>query len=249
MKRGIIDLKALFYLLSAVLCLVSDTLGLSVVSQRQYRRIERVGNRVWGVRGLLSLSKGTERCSTAGHSMRLGMAQFGDSLDGSAGGANGSEDNLLAKGGPIDLLYDGECPICMMEVEFLKKRDVNRRIRFTNLQDPSYNPADHGNVTFEDGMRKLRAVMPDGRVVIGVEVFRQTYKAIGLGWIFELTSLPVIGKVADNLYDVWAANRLRLTGKGDLADILVARAKETRGLEPIEDCEEECGLDFEELEE
>jgi hypothetical protein len=44
-----------------------------------------------------------------------------------------------------------------------------------------------------DGMRKIRAVLPDGNVITGVEVFRQVYRAIGLGWVFELTSMPVIG--------------------------------------------------------
>ena len=36
----------------------------------------------------------------------------------------------------------------MMEVSFLQKRDINDRIRFTDLSDPSYNPAEHGNVQF-----------------------------------------------------------------------------------------------------
>jgi hypothetical protein len=70
----------------------------------------------------------------------------------------------------IDLLYDSECPICQMEVDFLKKRDVNNRIRFTDLSSSDYNPADHGNVRFEDGMRKIRAVLPGNKVVTGVEV-------------------------------------------------------------------------------
>ena len=67
----------------------------------------------------------------------------------------------------IDLLYDSECPICQMEVDFLKKRDTNNRIRYTDLSDPSYNPKEHANIRFEDGMRKIRAVLPDGKVVTG----------------------------------------------------------------------------------
>ena len=247
MVRGIIHLKE-FCLVGAVLCWVSVALGFTTLRQPQHRQVLCVDNRVCGEKRLNSLCRAAQRCPTVGQTKRVGMSQLRASIDGQSGDASESKDLFRTNGGSIDLLYDGECPICMMEVEFLKKRDIKRRIRFTNLQDPTYNPAEHGNVTFEDGMRKLRAVMPDGRVVKGVEVFRQTYKAIGLGWIFELTNLPVIGNVADNLYDVWAENRLRLTGKGDLADILVARAKELREKEPIdEDCEEECGLDFEEL--
>ena len=121
------------------------------------------------------------------------------------------QDNVFTND-KIDLLYDSECPICQMEVDFLKKRDINNRIKFTDLSSPDYKPSEHGNVKFVDGMRKIRAVLPDKRVVTGVEVFRQTYQAIGLGWIFALTNLPVIGEAADMLYDVWAENRLRITG-------------------------------------
>ena len=143
----------------------------------------------------------------------------------------------------INLLYDSHCPICMMEVEFLRKRDLNERIRFTDLQSPDYNPKDHGGVKFEDGMRKIRAILPGDRIVTGIEVFRETYKAIGLGWMFALTSFPIIGNMADALYDVWAENRLRLTGRGDLADILKDRSDKLKEAEPI-DCEEECALYF-----
>ena len=65
--------------------------------------------------------------------------------------------------GQIDLLYDGHCPICKTEVLFLKKWDVEGRIRFTDISLPSYDPSQHGGVTFEDGMSKLRAGEGGGR--------------------------------------------------------------------------------------
>lgn len=154
--------------------------------------------------------------------------------------------NAVSEEDKIDLLYDSDCPICAMEVEFLKKRDFYNRIRFTDLSSPDYNPSDHGNVQFADGMRKIRAVLPDKTVVTGVEVFRQTYKAIGLGWIFDITKLPLIGKAADALYDLWAENRLRITGRGDLADILRERAEKLRDADPAECDTDACDLDFEE---
>ena len=77
----------------------------------------------------------------------------------------------------IDLLYDSECPLCAMEVEFLKKRDYENKIRFTDLSSLDYNPSEHGNVKFSDGMRKIRAILPDtNEVVTGVEVFRHVYR-------------------------------------------------------------------------
>jgi predicted DCC family thiol-disulfide oxidoreductase YuxK len=90
--------------------------------------------------------------------------------------------------------------------------------------------------------------LPNGNVVVGVEVFRQTYEAIGLGWVFGLTNLPVIGGIADRVYDVWAENRLRWTGRPDLADTLAGRAKMLREAEDIDGCDSDgCGLDFGDL--
>jgi predicted DCC family thiol-disulfide oxidoreductase YuxK len=144
----------------------------------------------------------------------------------------------------IDLLYDSECPICQMEVDFLKKRDIENRIRFTDLSAPNYDPKLHGNVQFADGMRKIRAILPDKTVVTGVEVFRQTYKTIGLGWIFEITNLPIIGQAADMIYDIWAENRLRLTGRGDLADVLKEKSVELREKDVAECDDDGCAIDF-----
>jgi predicted DCC family thiol-disulfide oxidoreductase YuxK len=144
----------------------------------------------------------------------------------------------------IDLLFDSECPICAMEVEFLKKRDINHRIRFTDLSSPDYDPSDHGNVQFAEGMRKIRAVLPDKTVVSGVEVFRKTYEAIGLGWIFAITKVPLIGEFADNLYDIWAENRLRITGRGDLADVLKDRSQKLKEMDKIDECGETCDIVF-----
>ena len=136
-----------------------------------------------------------------------------------------------------------------MEVNFLQKRDINDRIMFTDLSSPSYEPADHGNVQFADGMKKLRAVLPDGRVVVGVEVFRKTYEAIGLGWLFALTNVPIIHEIADVLYDIWAENRLRITGRPELAEQLKARAATLAATEPVSCDAEGCGIDFGDLEE
>jgi predicted DCC family thiol-disulfide oxidoreductase YuxK len=41
----------------------------------------------------------------------------------------------------IKLLYDGECPLCLREVNFLQKRDAGRElIAFVDISDLNYNP-------------------------------------------------------------------------------------------------------------
>ena len=134
----------------------------------------------------------------------------------------------------IELLYDSECPLCMREVNFLKKRDAGRGlVAFVDIADASYTPAAHGGVDFETAMGRIHAVLPDGTVIKNVEVFRRVYEILGMGWIYAVTKLPVIGAVVDRLYEIWADWRLALTGRPDLATIVSDRQQrigcETQG--------------------
>jgi predicted DCC family thiol-disulfide oxidoreductase YuxK len=124
----------------------------------------------------------------------------------------------------IKLLYDGECPLCLREVNFLRRRDAGRgRVVFVDVADPAYNPVDHGNIDFETAMGRIHALLPDGTVLKNVEVFRRIYEVIGLGWVYALTKLPLIGAAADWLYGLWADRRLALTGRPDLATLVAQR--------------------------
>ncbi len=126
----------------------------------------------------------------------------------------------------IKLLYDGECPLCVREVNFLRKRDAGRgKVAFVDIADDDYTPEAHGGVDFETAMGRIHAVLPDGTVIKNVEVFRRVYEILGMGWIYAATKLPVIGWIVDILYEIWADWRLALTGRPDLATIISDRQK------------------------
>ncbi|MBD1880995.1 DUF393 domain-containing protein [Coleofasciculus sp. FACHB-T130] len=134
----------------------------------------------------------------------------------------------------IELLYDGECPLCVREVNFLRRRDAGRGlVAFVDIAGDRYTPEAHGGVDFETAMGRIHAVLPDGTVVKNVEVFRRVYEILGMGWIYAVTKLPIIGSIADTLYEIWADWRLALTGRPDLAMIVSKRQKhiecETQG--------------------
>ena len=134
----------------------------------------------------------------------------------------------------IELLYDGECPLCLREVNFLKRRDAGRGlVAFVDIAGDRYIPEAHGGVDFETAMGRIHAVLPDGTVIKNVEVFRRVYEILGMGWIYSVTKLPIIGSIVDWLYGIWADWRLALTGRPDLATIVSDRQKriecETQG--------------------
>lgn len=121
----------------------------------------------------------------------------------------------------IKLLYDGECPLCMREVNFLRKRDAGRGlVMFVDIADDNYTPEAHGGVDFETAMGRIHAVLPDGTLIKNVEVFRRVYEILGMGWIYAATKWPIISPIVDTLYRIWADWRLPLTGRANLATIV-----------------------------
>jgi len=124
----------------------------------------------------------------------------------------------------IKLLYDGACPLCLREVNFLTRRDAGRgRIVFVDIADPNYQPQANGGIDFETAMGRIHAVLPDGTIVKNVEVFRRIYEILDIGWVYAITKLPLVGAIADHLYGFWADRRLWLTRRPDLATLAAAR--------------------------
>ena len=66
----------------------------------------------------------------------------------------------------VNLLYDGDCPLCLREVNFLRKKDAGRGIvKFTDIADLNYSAEENGGVDFETAMGRIHAVLADGTVV------------------------------------------------------------------------------------
>ena len=124
----------------------------------------------------------------------------------------------------IKLLYDGECPLCVREVNFLQKKDAGRGIiNFVDIADENYDPQQNAGIDFETAMGRIHAITNEGKVIRNVEVFRRVYEALGMGWIYAVTKLPVLGAIADLLYNIWADWRLKLTGRPDLETIVAQK--------------------------
>jgi predicted DCC family thiol-disulfide oxidoreductase YuxK len=129
-----------------------------------------------------------------------------------------------ASGWKIKLLYDGDCPLCMREVAFLRRRDAGRGlIAFVDIADPDYDAATNAGIDFVTAMREIHAITADGQVIRGVEVFRQVYAVLGLGWVYGWTRLPGIRRLANWLYRLWAERRLALTGRPDVLTLAAQR--------------------------
>lgn len=116
----------------------------------------------------------------------------------------------FSDGREIEVLYDGDCPLCDREVKMLRRWDRKRRIRFTNIAAAEFEAGDYG-LTQEELMVEIHARLPDGAWSRGFEVFRRIYSALGWGPAVSLTRLPVVSNLLDGAYRSFARNRLRMT--------------------------------------
>jgi predicted DCC family thiol-disulfide oxidoreductase YuxK len=122
------------------------------------------------------------------------------------------QDERFGDGKEIEVLYDGDCPLCDREVRMLRRMDRKQRIRFTNIAAAEFEAGDYG-LTQDAVMAEIHARLPDGSWIRGVEVFRRIYSALGWGPVVRLTRLPVVSNLLDGAYRLFTRNRLRMTGR------------------------------------
>lgn len=116
---------------------------------------------------------------------------------------------------PVELrvLFDAECPLCAREGNLLLRLDKGRgQIELEDISAADFDPSLYG-LTHADCEAKLHAALPDGRVVVGVEVLTRAYAAVGLGWMVAPAKWPGIRWVLDRAYLWFAQNRLKWTGR------------------------------------
>ena len=125
----------------------------------------------------------------------------------------------------VRVLFDGDCPLCVREVNFLRAKDDGRgKLDLVDIASETYDPAANRGVDFETAMSTIHGITADGEVITGIPVFARAYEAVGLGWMYKFTEVPALARAAAALYDFWADKRLAVTGRPDMREVMRARA-------------------------
>lgn len=129
---------------------------------------------------------------------------------------------------PITIFHDGNCPICRLDIANLRSRNVEDRLRFIDIAAPDFDPAPYG-MTLAEFAAQIRAQLPDGSLITGMEVFRRAYRAVGLGWIIAPANWGPLKAPADALYRFFARHRPAISRRfGSLFEALAACQAERR---------------------
>lgn len=121
------------------------------------------------------------------------------------------------KSAGVRALYDGECPICVKEIQLLQfiQRNRSQKVEFVDISLQGYDGANYGGIGYDRAMEEMHVIDENDQVHVGVPAFTVMYRAVGLGWMGCLMSLPLIRPLMDTGYAIFARNRLRWTGRDE----------------------------------
>jgi len=109
---------------------------------------------------------------------------------------------------PLTLYFDGSCPLCQREMNFLVARDRHCRLCLVDVSCDGF--ANDTGLPVARLMARMHGRRGDGRLVDGIEVFRLAYEAVGLGWLVRPLAWPILAPMLDRAYMLVARHRNRV---------------------------------------
>ena len=111
----------------------------------------------------------------------------------------------------LTIFFDGGCPLCKREVDFLQSRNQKGYLRFIDINTSDFYLDLKYGISYKQAMERIHALKSDGSVIKDIKVFQEAYNLIDLGWIYTPTKIAVFDKFIEFIYGIWAKYRLILT--------------------------------------
>ncbi|MBR2514763.1 MAG: DUF393 domain-containing protein [Halomonas sp.] len=117
--------------------------------------------------------------------------------------------STLQAAAPVTLFYDGHCPFCRVEVEWLSKHRHQEQVKLIDIQSNEFNAAELGR-SFDDMMGQLHLLDNKGIWYVGMDASRALYAVLGYRRLVRLSCLPGLRSAMDAGYRFFARRRIRL---------------------------------------
>lgn len=116
--------------------------------------------------------------------------------------------SLQAITSKLTIYYDGQCPLCLAEIHFLKHHNQKGLLDFVSLQQLGTSAAD---INCELAYKTIHARLGDKQLIIGPEVFFEAYKRTDLRFVNFLFSFRVIRFLYAKFYILFAKYRHQIS--------------------------------------
>tara|TARA_A100001388_G_scaffold264854_1_gene236504 strand:+ start:389 stop:781 length:393 start_codon:yes stop_codon:yes gene_type:complete len=125
----------------------------------------------------------------------------------------------------LTFLFDGGCPLCLRETNFLKKRDISNQIAFVDINSKDYNQSFFNNISYSEAMSNLHGIMENGETIKGLDVLAYSYELIGLGWVYYPLKIKFLSPILRLFYRYWAKYRLQITGRSNIEKLCTSKCE------------------------
>lgn len=108
------------------------------------------------------------------------------------------------------IFFDGNCPLCLKEINQLKKRDVEGKLGFEDINAIGF-AARYPDLDWQALNDRIHAIDEQGQVLTGLDVTHRAWSLVGVGWLYAPLRWPIIRVVADGAYKLFARHRYRIS--------------------------------------
>lgn len=140
--------------------------------------------------------------------------------------------NVADKIPALTIIIDGGCPLCVIEMRNLKKKDHSDSIKIVDLHDDDFRNK-FPDVDTEKAMGLLHGQLDSGEWLTGLDVTHKAWSLVGCGWRTAFLRWPIIRPMADTAYHFFARHRdvisKVLTGKSRLDDCSACKRYNGKG--------------------
>jgi len=108
----------------------------------------------------------------------------------------------------LTIFYDGDCPLCLAEIHFLKQHNQRGLLVFTCLQQLDFANSD---IKCDLALRTIHAKLGADEIIVGPDVFYEAYKRTDLRSLNYLFSLKLFRYIYAKFYVLFAKYRHQIS--------------------------------------
>lgn len=105
----------------------------------------------------------------------------------------------------LTVFYDGNCPLCSLEMQKLKRCDNNDLIALVNLHQENFE-TDFPDIDITNAMKILHGQY-QGKILLGLDVTHRAWTLVGRGALVAPLQFPIIKQLAHGGYLLLAKYR------------------------------------------
>ncbi len=110
----------------------------------------------------------------------------------------------------ITLFYDGYCPLCVKEMDQLRRYNNKNQLKLVDIHQSDFEQ-EYPHIDKQAADRILHAQLEDGTLLLGLDANCAVWQAVGKHPWLKVLRWPIIRWFADRFYLLFAKHRYTIS--------------------------------------